>query len=102
MNFIIKGFIKNEIVFYSCMKKRKFYGIDLQKFERDPLKAKLFNDPEEAIKALNEISLINKSFKIYPVCSICHREYVGVLSNSTFREIGVCKKCNTKKDYQSQ
>ena len=73
-NYIIKGLWDNQEVYYVGIdKKHTFFGLPVVRLSTTIKEAKLFGSTESVEKEYQEVS--HATFKIYPICPLCHKEY---------------------------
>lgn len=73
--FILKGFWDNEPAYYVKLLNEKINGNTVIHLSTSVDEAQKFDAPEEAEKMFE--LLPNTSFKIFPVCPLCGKDYDG-------------------------
>lgn len=93
--YVIKGLYNNKIVYYVSTELKTSFNLPLRTFAYNINDATIYNNLDIAISDCKD--LIDHSFKVYPVCPVCHIEYSELPAISRFdNSTEICPTCGMK------
>lgn len=93
--YVIKGNWDGQVCYYVGIDKNiSFFGIPVVRFSTSIDEAMMFDSIESVEEAYNDV--FHATFKIYPVCPICGKDYSEHLSISRKdNKSKICPRCGT-------